>query len=385
MDDSPGRRLQLEAYLGGAPDLPWSFDGWEARAREKLAPERFDYIYGSAGAERTYRANLAAFDRVRLIPRMLGENPTRDLAIEVLGARSPAPFLLAPIGVQSVAHSEAELATARAARATGIPFLLSTVSQFSIEAVAEAAGDHPRWFQLYWINDDEVAQSFVARAEKAGYSAIVVTLDTLTIGWRPRDLEHGWLPFLHGEGIANFTSDPVMRAKHGDAMDDPKQAGPLSVLTFTNLGLGWNDLRRVREWTGLPLLVKGVLSAEDARRALDAGVDGVVVSNHGGRQVDGAVASLDAFPAVRAAVGGRVRLLVDSGIRSGADVLKAMALGADAVLLGRPYIYGLAVAGEEGVRRVIDLFLADIDTTLALIGARSVHDLDAGWLQTTPS
>ncbi len=242
-------------------------------------------------------------------------------------------------------------------------------------------GDAPRWFQLYWVSDRDVVASLVGRAEAAGYGAIVVTLDTLVLGWRPRDLRNAYLPFRDGEGIAQFTSDPVFTSKLPvPADEDPLVAAGTMLAMFPNLALRWEDLAWLRELTSLPLLVKGVLTSEDARRALDAGVDGIVVSNHGGRQVDGAIASLDALVDVRASVAPETVLLVDGGIRCGADVVKAMALGANAVLIGRLYAYALAVGGEPAVAAVLNQLAAETDLTLALMGGRSITDLDASWI-----
>ena len=300
--------------------------------------------------------------------------------MEVLGGlRSPAPFLLAPVGVLSIVHADAELAVARASKATGVPMVLSSAASTPLEDVA--ALDPPRWFQLYWWGDPELAERLVRRAEAAGYGAIVVTVDTLTLGWRPRDLRNGYLPFLQGEGFAQFFSDPAFLARlEKPPADDRATASLMALAAFSNLGLTWDDLARLREWTSLPVLLKGVLRQDDAKRALDHGVDGLVVSNHGGRQVDGSVAALDALAEVREAVGPDAVVLMDSGIRTGADVVKAVALGADAVLLGRPYAYGLAVGGQEGVEAVITQLAAEIDLTLALAGARSVGELDASFV-----
>jgi lactate 2-monooxygenase len=310
---------------------------------------------------------------------MLSGHTERQLSVDVLGTQSPFPFFLAPVGVLSIAHEDGELAPARAAAAARVPFILSTAASHSIEEIADAMGDAPRWFQLYWVSDRKVVESLVRRAEAAGYGAIVVTLDTLVLGWRPRDLRNAYLPFRDGEGIAQFTSDPVFRSRL-PVEDDPLVAAGTMLSMFPNLALRWDDLAWLRELTSLPLLVKGVLTAEDAERALAAGVDGVVVSNHGGRQVDGAVASLDALVEVRGAVGGDAVVLVDGGIRSGADVVKAMALGADAVLVGRPYVYALAVGGEAGVAALIEQLAAETDLTLALMGAPSIRELDATWI-----
>ena len=373
----PGSQIQNAIYLGGGAAWPLTAADWEAKAAEMLEPGPFGYIAGGAGTEATMRANLEAFERRRLRPRMLAGNLERDLSIEVLGLRSPVPFLLAPIGVLSIAHPDAERAVARAAAATGVPMILSSAASTSMEDVALELGGAPRWYQLYWFSDRGIAGSLVDRAAEAGYSAIVVTLDTLILGWRPRDLRLGYLPFLHGEGLAQFFSDPVFRS----LLDTPPEedvvgASVRALSLFSNLGLTWDDFDWLRERTELPIIVKGILSAEDARTALEHGADGIVVSNHGGRQVDGAVASLDALIEVRDALGAEPSVLMDSGIRGGSDVLKALVLGADAVLLGRPYVYGLAVGGQAGVEAVIRQLAAEIDLTLALIGGRSVRELD---------
>ena len=376
-----GSQVRDSIYVSGESPWPIAAEEWEARAAEVLDPGPFDYIAGGAGSEATMRANLEAFDRRRLRPRMLVGNVERDLSVEVLGTHSPAPFLLAPVGVLSIAHEEGELAVARAAAATGVPIVLSSAASHSLEDVAGAMGDAPRWFQLYWVNDREVTVSLVERAKAAGYSAIVVTLDTLTLGWRPRDLGRAYLPFVTGEGCAQFFSDPVFRSRLDKPPEEDLLAAAVTMLaTFGNLGLTWDDLRWLRDRTDLPLLVKGVLRADDAERARECGVDGVVVSNHGGRQVDGAVAALDALVEVRAALGPDAVVLMDSGIRTGADVLKALALGADAVLLGRPYAYGLAVGGQAGVETVIRHLMAETDLTLALAGGVRATDLDETWI-----
>jgi lactate 2-monooxygenase len=372
-----GAAVQNAIYVAGEAEWPISPDDWEARAREILDAGAFGYIAGGAGGESTMRANLEAFERRRIRPRMLTGNVQRDLSVEVLGTRSAAPFFLAPVGVLTIAHADGEIAAARAAAASGIPFVLSSAASHSIEEIGDAMGDAPRWFQLYWVNDREIAASFVSRAEAAGYSAVVVTIDTSILGWRPRDLANAYLPFIRGEGCAQFFTDPVFCAKLDKSpADDLLTAAATILMTFPNLALTWADLDWLRGRTALPLLVKGVLTGEDARRAREHGIDGVIVSNHGGRQVDGAVAALDALAEVRAEVGDEYPLLMDSGIRRGADVLKAMALGADAVLLGRPYVYGLAVGGQAGVEAVIRQLMAETDLTLALTGGRSVGELD---------
>jgi lactate 2-monooxygenase len=374
----PGSQVQNAIYLGGGSEWPVSPDEWEEQARETLAQGPFDYVAGGAGSESTVRANREAFERRRLRPRMLTGNVERDLSVEVLGLHSPAPFLLGPVGVLSIVHPDAELGVARASKATGVPMVLSSAASTSLEEVAAELGEAPRWFQLYWWGDRELARSLVDRASAAGYGAIVVTLDTLTLGWRDRDLRNGYLPFLQGEGLAQFFSDPLFRDRlDAPPEDDLQTASLMALAAFPNLGLAWSDLEWLRGRTDLALVLKGILTAEDARLALEHGADGIVVSNHGGRQVDGAVASLDALVEVRNEVGADATVLMDSGIRRGADVLKAMALGADAVLLGRLYAYGLAVGGAAGVEAVIRQLAAEVDLTLALAGGRSVRDLDA--------
>jgi lactate 2-monooxygenase len=376
-----GSQVQNAIYVSGEAAWPIAPEEWEARAAEVLDPGPFDYIAGGAGSESTMRANLEAFERRRLRPRMLTGNSKRDISVEVLRTRSPAPFFLAPVGVLSIAHADGELAVARAVAATGVPLVLSSAASHSLEEVAEATGSGPRWFQLYWVNDREVTLSLVGRAADAGYSALVVTLDTLTLGWRDRDLRKPYLPFVTGEGCAQFFSDPVFRSRLEQPPEEDLVTAAVTMLaTFPNLGLTWDDLAWLRGQTELPLLVKGVLTAEDALRARERGVDGIVVSNHGGRQVDGAVAALDALVEVRDAIGPDTAVLMDSGIRRGADVLKALALGADAVLLGRPYVYGLAVGGQEGVEAVIRHLMAETDLTLALIGGTAARDLDSSWI-----
>lgn len=374
----PFGNYQNEIYLNGLADKlpPFTTDltALEQSARERLAGGPFWYVAGAAGSGATARANRSAFDRVRLVPRMLTGATERSLATTVLGSALPAPVLLAPVGVQSIVHPDGELATARAASALGVPMVMSTASSYTIEEVVEASGAGPRWYQLYWPNDDEVCASILARARAAGFTALVVTLDTWTLAWRPHDLDTAYLPFIRGAGTAVAFSDPAFRAGLAKPPEEDLGAAVLRwVPMFTGTDRTWDRLPFLREhWDG-PILLKGIQHPEDARRAADAGMDGVVVSNHGGRQVDGAVASLDVLPEVAEAVGDRLEVLFDSGVRTGADVLKALALGARAVLYGRPYAYGLAHGGEEGVAHVLRSLLADLDLTLGLSGHRSVH------------
>jgi lactate 2-monooxygenase len=375
--------FQNEIYASGqVPPYPVAWRELEAAGSGAMTPEAADYVAGGAGGEETVRANREAFDRFRIVPRMLREVGSRDLSTTVLGTRMPAPLLVAPVGVQEIVHADGERATARAAGALGVPYVHSTAASTSIEDVAAAGGDGPRWFQLYFPRHRDIAASFVARAEAAGFEAVVVTLDTLVLGWRPRDLGRAYLPFLKGIGLANYTTDRVFTSRlEGDSLETTVAAW---IETFANPDLRWADIGWLREQTTLPLLVKGINTAEDARRALDVGVDGVIVSNHGGRQVDGAIAALDALPDVAAAVPPEVPVLFDSGIRTGADAVKALALGACAVLVARPVMWGLALGGEAGVAHVLRTLLGELDNTLAMAGYRSHRELAPGSLRPRP-
>ncbi|MGB9185836.1 MAG: alpha-hydroxy-acid oxidizing protein [Solirubrobacteraceae bacterium] len=356
-----------------------------AKEVERLAdPKAADYVFGAAGREDTMRANESAFRRWRIVPRMLRDVSDRDLSVTVLGTELPAPVGLAPMGVQTIVHPEGELAVARAAAAVGLPIAVSTVSGSTLEEIA-AAADGPKWFQLYWPGNREFAASLLARAEAAGYEAVLVTLDTFLPGWKPRDLQRAWQPFLEGTGIANYIADPVFCGLLERSPEEDRQAAiGQFVAQFTNPRLTWAELEFLRSQTTLPIALKGILHPDDARAAREHGIDGVVVSNHGGRQVDGAIASLDALPAIVDAVGGEMEILLDSGVRSGADVVKALALGADAVLLGRPYLWGLAVAGEQGVLAVLRAILAEFDLTIGLTGHSRPAELGPGLLVREP-
>ncbi|MFL5896288.1 MAG: lactate 2-monooxygenase [Thermoleophilaceae bacterium] len=379
-EQQPFANYQYEIYVAGLsdqkPSYPLTYEAMEAAAKEKLAPEAYGYVAGAAGTETTARNNRTAFDRWRIVPRMLRDTSRRDLTRDVLGTTLPAPFMLAPIGVQSIIHSDGELATARAAASTGVPFILSTAASNTLEDVAEAAGELPRWYQLYWPSDDEVTKSFLGRAEDAGFSAVVVTLDTFYLAWRPRDLQAGYLPFLKGIGNQVYFSDPAFNEPLEKSFEED---GPASigrwVTVYTHQTATWEKLQLIRDNTSLPVLLKGILHPDDARRAAEIGVDGIVVSNHGGRQVDGAIASMEALPQIVDAVPDDFPVLLDSGIRSPADAFKAIALGARAVLLGRPYAWALALGGEEGVATYLKSFLAELDLTLALSGYSSFDEV----------
>jgi len=412
-----GIERQRRVYLGGVsgrrPRVPVDMGKLERRAKRAMSREAYAYVAAGAGAGRTMEANRAAFDRWRIVPRMLRDVSTRDSSVELFERRLDSPFMLAPIGVLELAHHEADRAVARAAAAEGVPMVISNQASTPMEEIAAELGETPRWFQLYWSTSDELVESLVGRAEACGCEAIAITLDTTILGWRTRDLEIAYLPFLRGMGIAQYTSDPVFRRlltepASGDAGLTREQPKPnlralgtlLQVLRnwpggavdglrsgharaaverFTQIysrpSLTWEDLPFLRERTKLPILLKGILHPDDARRAIDEGIDGIVVSNHGGRQVDGAIATLEALPAIAEAVGGRAPILLDSGVRGGADAFKALALGASAVLLGRPYVYGLAAGGEAGVREVVQNLVAEFDLTLGLAGCSSTAEI----------
>jgi lactate 2-monooxygenase len=361
----------------------------EAQAQNALAPEAWAYIVASAGDGATARANAEAFANWRIVRRgVVGKSGKRvrpDLSTSILGTRMPAPVLFAPVGVQTLAHPDGELATARAAADMNLTYVHSTQGAYSMEEVAAASGKGSRWYQLYWPNDDELCVSFLRRARAAGYTHLVITLDTTVLGWRPADLDRGYLPFLRNLGIANYTSDPLFRSRlRKPPEEDPLAAGIAFATAFLNPGLSWDELPLIREnWDG-PILLKGIQSVADARRAVKEGIDGVVVSNHGGRQIDGAIASLDALPAIAQAVGTRLSVLFDSGIRTGPDAFKALALGADAVLIGRPYIYGLALGGRAGSKHVMRTLLAELEQTLASAGYASHRNLSRSSLRRAP-
>ena len=389
-------------YVGGVggrrPRVPLDPEAAEERAGESMSEQAFAYIAGGAGHGATMRANRAGFDRWRIVPRMLRDVSQRDTSVELFGRTLPSPVLTAPIGVLEMVHRKADLAVGRAAAAEGVPVVFSNQASWPMEEVAGAMGDAARWFQLYWSTSDDLVESLVGRAEACGCEAIVVTLDTTILGWRTRDLDLAYLPFLRGKGIAQYTSDPVFKRlavpEPTSPTPQPKPT-PAAIWTLMQIlrkkvsrddvqrfiqiysrpSLTWDDLPFLRERTKLPILLKGILHPDDARRAVQAGMNGVIVSNHGGRQVDGAIATIEALPGVVEAVGGEIPVLMDSGIRGGADAFKAIALGARAVLLGRPWVYGLAIAGEAGVRQVLQDFKADFDLTMGLAGCRSVKEI----------
>jgi lactate 2-monooxygenase len=377
--------IYLTGLTGTVPGLPTDLHQLEDAARAVMAPRAFGYVAGAAGSGETARENLQAFRRWRIVPRMLTDVSTPSYSTRLLDTDLKVPFLLAPVGVLGIAHPDGELAVARAAAAAGVPMILSTAASAAMEDVAAANRDGQRWYQLYWPKDRAVAASMLGRAESVGYRVLVVTLDTRMLAWRPRDLDHGYLPFLQGTGIQNYLSDPAFQAGQVTSVDDDLQTAILRYTQiFGDLSLTWEDIPFLREhWHG-PIVLKGILSVADAQRAAQSGVAGIVVSNHGGRQVDGAIAALDALPGIAQAVGSKLAVLFDSGVRGGADMIKALALGAQAVLLGRPYVYGLALGGEAGVRHVLRALRNDFELTMRLAGLGSLSELGPDCLQPRP-
>lgn len=374
-----GNVVQAQLYqpLKNEKKLPISVERWEQQARLKLADGPYWYVAGGAGAGHTMRSNVNDFQAWQLKPRMFCNVDKREMSVKVLNETFSSPIMLAPIGVQSIVHDDAEIASAKAAAAMNIPFITSSASSRSMEDIAEAMGNKTRWFQLYWGKDEDVTASMLQRAETSGYSALVITLDTPMLSWREEDLENAYLPFLQAEGIANYLSDPAFRSKLDKPPEEDVTAAVQYFLRiFSNASLTWKDLEFIREHTKLPIILKGILDPGDAELAMYHGVDGIIVSNHGGRQVDGAISAITALANISDVTQGRITLLMDSGIRRGSDIMKAIALGASAVLLGRPYMYGLAVAGEKGVKQVIRNLLADFDLTMALSGKKSIAEID---------
>lgn len=371
--------IYLRGLGGMTPQIPTHFTALEALARTKLSPEAWAYTAGGAGLETAMDANRAAFNRFPIAPRMLGGAAQRDIGCEIFGVKVAAPILSSPIGVLEMMHPDADLAVARAMARLNFPMIISSQASFPMEKIAEANGDGPRFYQLYWGKSDAIAESFVKRAEACGCKAIFITLDTTILGWRPRDLNLAFLPFLRGEGIAQYTSDPAFRALLPQPPEENPQAAAIQFTqVFSDPALDWKRIAKIRSWTKLPVVLKGIMRADDAAMAVREGYDGIMVSNHGGRQVDGAIGALDALPAVVAAAAGEVPVLFDSGVRCGADIFKALALGAKAVGIGRPYVYGLATGGEAGVQAVIEYLRAELDIMMGLNGCSKLTDVVSG-------
>lgn len=405
------KKIYLDGFAGVGPKVNIDLKALETNARAAMTPQAFAYVAGGAGNEDTIRANRIAFDRYRIIPRMLRDVGERDTTVNLFGKVLRSPFLLSPIGVLELVHREADLAVSKAAASAGIPCIFSNQASRSMEECAAAMGDSTRWFQLYWSKSNDLVASFIHRAEKCGCAAIVVTLDTTMLGWRTRDLDLGYLPFLEGKGIAQYATDPVFQ-KMLDAADHapdvrqkitwqtirgliqmvdnypgtgflkklrsgrPLKAVRQFIATYSNPCTTWDDLHFLRAQTKLPVLLKGVLHPDDARKAVDFGMDGLIVSNHGGRQVDGAISSFEALPEIIKAVDSKIPVLLDSGVRGGADAFKAIALGAKAICIGRPYVYGLALAGQQGVYEVLRNFMADFELTMGLAGCKNISEIN---------
>jgi len=368
-------------HEGKSSEFPVSYEDLRETAHEAMDDTARAYIHGGAGAEETFRKEQD-FSEWRIVPRMLQGVADRDLTTEVMGQEIDYPAMVTPLGVQSLVHDDAELATAAACDELNVPFILSSLSSTPMEEVAEELGDTPKWFQFYWSSDEDIARSFLNRAEDAGYDAIVVTVDAPTLGWRERLIERGYYPFLDGEGVANYFSDPEFRSQ----LDDPPEEDPQAAVDhfldiFGDSSLTWDDLEFVFENTDLPVLIKGVLHPEDARLAVEHGADGVGVSTHGGRQVDGSITAIEALPDIVDEVGDEATITFDSGIRRGSDMYKALALGADACLIGRPFIYGLALGGQAGVHHVLENLIADFDLTMGLAGRDSVSEVNRNSLR----
>lgn len=368
--------IYFQGLRGVVPEYPVAFAELEQRAQAAMPPSIWSYVAGGAGDERTQRANVTAFDHWGLIPRMFVGAKERDLSVDLFGMTLPTPLFMAPVGVIGLCAQDGhgDLATARAAARTGVPMVASTLTVDPLEDVAAEFGDTPGFFQLYTPTDRDLAASLVHRAEQAGYKGIVVTLDTWITGWRPRDLSTGNFPQLRGHCLANYFTDPVfLSGLQRSPEEDPMSAVLRWVQLFGN-PLRWEDLAWLRSLTDLPLIVKGICHPDDVRRARDGGVDGIYCSNHGGRQANGGLPALDVLPEVVDAAEG-LPVLFDSGIRSGADVVKALALGATAVGVGRPYAYGLALGGVDGIVHVLRALLAEADLIMAVDGYPALKDL----------
>lgn len=409
-----GLERQREIYIAGGsgikPNIPTDFCSLEDKAKQILQAEAYAYIATGAGVETTMNRNRQAFDQVQILPQMLRNVGERDTSTTFLGRQIPAPFYISPIGVLEMAHPQADLAVARAAAEMNVPFIFSNQASVPMEKTAAVMGDAQRLFQLYWSKSDDLTASLVQRAEAAGCSAIVVTLDTTLLGWRPRDLNAGFLPFLRGMGIAQYTSDPVFQRLMDEPETGPQPARKIRLETFKTLfsmvnhypgngfisklrsgrplkavrtfiriysrpTLTWDDLSFLRQHTRLPIILKGILDPDDASKAIDYGMDGIIVSNHGGRQVDGGVSTFEMLPRIVAATGPDFPVYMDSGIRTGADIFKALAMGAKAVGLGRPYVYALGLGGQQGVTDYLKNMMAEFDLTMGLAGCKNISEI----------
>ena len=366
-------RDRLMERISAEPDVPLTYEEWKQEASQKMSSGGFGYVSTGAGGEETASRNAQAFKKWAMIPRMLNDVSQVDMKLSLFGRTYDNPFFLSPIGMQRLANEEGELATARAAANMNVPLIVSTVSSYSIEDIASAAPNSSKWFQLYWSGrSKDISFSMVERAEQAGYEAVVLTVDTVMLGWREGDLRNKFSPLSQGFGMANFEQDPVFMKSLPDNDFDSIIEGIVDCLHHP--ALDWKNVRELKERTNLPILIKGILHPEDAREAVENGADGIIVSNHGGRQLDGVIASIDALPAIVEAVQGQIPVLLDSGIRRGIDAVKALALGADGVLIGRPFYYALAARGQEGVEKFLERFIQEAEVSLALSGVSKLSE-----------
>lgn len=373
-----GTKYQTKIFTGVENrKLPQSVDEWRERARNTLTKDAWDYLEGGAGEEDTVHENRSAFKKWRIRPRYLRDVSKRTTEAEYLGQNRESPFILAPIGVQSILHKDGEIASARAAVKMNIPFILSTVSSITMEEIVKKSPEGEKWLQLYPAKDKNIIRNFIKRAEKAGYSAIVVTADTTMLGWRERDLNNAYLPFLRGEGLANFFSDPVFRRR----LEKPPEEDLIKAImefisVYVNPFFSWEDFKEICSTTEIPVILKGITHREDVELAFKSGARAVVISNHGGRQVDGAISSLDALEEVTESGDLKGEILFDSGFRHAADAIKAIALGASGILIGRPYAYALSVAGQEGIELYLEQVMAEMDLEMGLSGIKNLKELN---------
>lgn len=385
--------FQTEIYKDGIlnnrlPIVTTDPNKLEQQARQHLGARSFNYIAGGAGEKATMDANRLAFRQWKMIPRMLRPTTHRDLRVEIFGQKFESPLLIAPVGVQTIFHHDKELGVAEIAREIGLPYILSTASSSPIEEVAKANGDGTRWYQLYWPQDHEITKSLLHRAKTNGFKVLIITLDTWALAWRPADLDNAYVPFALGIGDENGFADPAFRAKFAKLYDNKTPEDDIFLASrqweadvFSGAAHTWEDLELIKaEWDG-PIVLKGIQHVEDAKKAAEMGMHGIVVSNHGGRQLDGAIGSLEVLPEIVEAVGDKLTVLFDSGIRTGVDVVKALCLGAKGVLIGRPFVYGLAIGGKLGARDVLKGILADLDQSMGLAGIKTIADCNRSMIQ----
>ncbi len=364
--------IYAEGLLAKHRHFPYTFGDLEARAQQVLDHSLFDYVRGGAGDETTQDANVAELRRYGFVPRMLRDRSVRDLSTTFLGAELDAPVILCPVGVNGLVHENGDLEVARAAAALNVAAMYSTLSEAPLEEIADARGDSFAAFQLYPTKDDQLTDSLVRRADKAGFDALTITLDTGSLGWRPRDLRNGYIPFLRGRCLANYLSDPRFIELCGVETPPPLHAGIVWSSLFSKPTFSWDDVARIRRITDLPIILKGICHAEDARRAATEGVDAIACSNHGGRQANG---GLPAVSHLEGVLDAGLPVTFDSGVRDGVDILRVVGLGATLAGIGRPYVYGLTLGGAAGVEHVLRSMLAEADLTMAADCLTTLADL----------